>query len=485
VELTTPSVYEYEIAKHDDFQYGFESIIRNTAILDRMLVSAETDYIIGGRVTPDAESLGVRIGRIWGNGLALDIPVFNGTVSDVVPVAAAVSDRRFDCVQVRAVMEEYDTQRRAFFNPETEGGQYFMTPTRKRLKVECFIKQGTEGQDVAPPADEGWLKLAELLVEPEAVTFTEGDIRGVTAIYQGEENAEWTAEKKRTFDLGSTLELKTILAKEHTVTGEHREKVIKAVNIDFGTGAGQVNAKSVPLGEAITIGTDEFEALDSVYAALVKEVQFRRAKDRELAEAIAALDKAITGVGANDIQQFLAQMSLAENVRAASLDNINLAESAGVIDGVEIGDGDFVLLAGQTDKRENGIYIVQNAALVRASGFTDGMEQAFDDLYIPVSGGDVHAGKIFTVSTEEYAVGEDNVDFLETAFSFARLPGKIVIRDINGKTEIDTDITKLLAFREWSPVCHYNPLDPAFYDGMPYYANPEAPPSVVRASGAM
>jgi hypothetical protein len=294
VDLTTPAVYEHEIAKHDDFQYGFESIIRNTAVLDRMLVSAESDYIVGGRVTPDAAVLGVRIGRMWGNGPALDIPVFNDAVSDVVPAAAAVSDRRADTVQVRAVMEEYDTQRRAFFNPETESGQYFPTPTKKRLRVECDIKQGIEGQDAAPAADAGWLKLAELVVEPGASTFSEEDIKGVTAIYQGEENTEWTNERTRTFDLGSALELKTILAKEHTVEGVHRAKVIKSINIDFGTGAGQVSAKNVPLGEEIKIGTDEFSALDSVYAALVKEVGYRHTNIAALAQAIAIINETIS-----------------------------------------------------------------------------------------------------------------------------------------------------------------------------------------------
>jgi hypothetical protein len=296
VDITTPSVYEHEIAKHDDFQYGFESIIRNTAVLDRMLVSSETYYIVGGIVTQYAAVLGIHIGKTWGNGLTLDVPVFNDTVSDVVLAAAAVSDRRVDTVQVRAVMEEYDTQRRAFFNPETESGQYFPTPTKKRLRVECGIKQGIEGQDVAPAADAGWLKLAELVVEPGASTFTEEDIKGVTAIYQGEENTEWTAERTRTFDLGSTLELKTILAKEHTVSGEHRAKVIKAVNIDFGTGAGQVSAKNVPLGEEIKIGTDEFNALDSVYAALVKEVGYRRTNIAALAQAIAIINGTIAAM---------------------------------------------------------------------------------------------------------------------------------------------------------------------------------------------
>lgn len=293
MDITTPAVYEHEIAKHDDFQYGFEGLIRNMAMLDRMLVSAEKDYIIGGAVTPDTASLGVRVGRMWGNGASLDYPIFHDSVSDAVPVILPVSGSRIDTVQVQAVLEEYDEQRRAFFNSETESSQYYRTPTKKRLLIKCEIKRGAEGQEAAPETDAGWLKLAEILIDPGTERLTGDNIRGVTAIYQNEENTAWTAEKTRTFILGSDLDLKTMLAKEHTATGEHRAKVIHAANIDFGVGNNQVNGKTIPLGQAYKSGDDEFSATDTLYASLVREIEYRRTAVTALAAAITLINGTI------------------------------------------------------------------------------------------------------------------------------------------------------------------------------------------------
>jgi hypothetical protein len=293
VDITTPSVYEHEIAKHSDFQDGFESIIRNTAILDRMLVSAEYDYVIGGKLTPAAGSLAFTIGKMWGNGLALDLPVFNNALSDPIPLSPPVSDERIDTVQIRAVLEESDRQRRAFFNPETESGQYYNTPTKKRLKIEWGVLQGTEGALIAPDAEPGWLKLAEIIVAPGMTTLPIDNIKPITAIYQGEENTAWTNQKKRTFSLGSQLELKTILALEHTITGEHRANVIHAGNIDLGPGSNQLNAQKIPLGETYTAGTDIFNGMDSLFACLVKEIGYRRSCVATLAAAVSIINTTI------------------------------------------------------------------------------------------------------------------------------------------------------------------------------------------------
>ncbi|GMO51984.1 MAG: hypothetical protein Pg6C_17150 [Treponemataceae bacterium] len=293
MDITTPAVHEHEIAKHDDFQYGFEGLVRNIAMLDRMLVSAEKDYIIGGAVTPDAASLGVRIGRMWGNGASLDYPVFHDSVSAAIPVAPPGGGSRIDTVQVQAAFEEYDEQRRAFFNPETESGQYYLTPTKKRLAVKCEIKRGVEGQGAAPETDAGWLKLAEIIVDPGVTGIAADDIKCVTAIYENEENTEWTREKTRTFILGSDLALKSILAKEHTITGEHRQQVIRAANILFGVGNNKVNGTVIPLGQNYQSGNDEFNATDTLYESLVKEIDCRRTAVAALAAAIAVINQTI------------------------------------------------------------------------------------------------------------------------------------------------------------------------------------------------
>jgi hypothetical protein len=292
-EITTALVHENEIAKSDDFLQGFTSLIKNTAVLDRMLVSADIDYVVGGEVVPDAATLGIRIGKLWGNGNSLEMPIFQDKISDLIHLTSPLEDIRVDTVQVRCLFEEYDKQRRSFFNPDIEAGQYYVVPTKLRLKTEYIIKKGTEGQGIAPEADKGWIKLAEIYLEPEMVTLPEESVKNVTAIFQSEENASWTNQKNRTFNLGSLVDLKTMFAKEHDIGGHHRDRVIKANNIDFGTGSNQVNGIKIPLGGDFEVGSDRFEALDSYYDAFIKEVLYRRANHASNVVAIQTINQII------------------------------------------------------------------------------------------------------------------------------------------------------------------------------------------------
>jgi len=294
-EITTALVHDNEIAKSDDFIHGFTSLIRNTAILDRMLVSAVSDYVIGGKVTPDAGP-SIRVGKIYGNGHALDLPIYSDEISGNIPVLMPTENIRVDTVQVRAFYEEFDQQRRSFFDPDLTIGQYFVVPTKLRLKIEYQIKQGIEGQGVAPDADIGWIKLAEISLEPGMDTLPAENIRNVTAIYQGEDNDDWTNQKNRTFDLGSILDLKTMFAREHTVEGIHRQKVIKSLNIDFGVGFPKVNGKCIPLGKKIILGTDEFNAEDSLYRSLRREILYRQANYETNQRAIKQINQVISQI---------------------------------------------------------------------------------------------------------------------------------------------------------------------------------------------
>jgi hypothetical protein len=276
-EITTALVHENEIAKADDFLHGFTSLIKNTAVLDRMLVSANIDYIIGGEVFPDSASLGIRVQKLWGNGNGHELPVFLGEVSDIIPLILPMADNRIDTLQVKCEFEEYDKQRRSFYNPDLTVGQYFAVYTKMRLKTIFEVKQGAEGQDIAPDADTGWVKLAEICLEPGLVTLPEENIKTITAIYQGENNGDWTNQKNRTFNLGSFLDLKTMFGKEHTVDGHHRDRVITANNIAFGIGSNEVNAKKIPLGQNYNIDNEVYEETDSIRECLMKEGLYRKA----------------------------------------------------------------------------------------------------------------------------------------------------------------------------------------------------------------
>jgi hypothetical protein len=295
-DITTALVHEHEIAKNTDFQHGFESLIRNAAILDRMLVSTDIDYLVGGGVRPGTAAVGIQIEKMWGNGLLLDLPIYNKQLTPLIPITPPASDTRIDTVQARGFFEAYDNQRRAFYNSDTETGQFFDVSTKERLIIQYQVKHGVAGTDVAPEADTGWLKLAEIVVRSGISVIVANDVHNVTAIHQGEENPAWTTQKSRTFLVIPSQELQQLFLAEHTSKGVHGQSVIKKDNIDFGTGTNQVSGKSVPFGENYnTPGSGEsFLATDSLWAALIKEIVYRRANVTSLSEAIAAIGALIS-----------------------------------------------------------------------------------------------------------------------------------------------------------------------------------------------
>jgi hypothetical protein len=297
-DITTALVHEHEIAKNTDFQHGFESLIRNAAILDRMLVPTGIDYLVGGGVRPGTAAVGIQIEKMWGNGLLLDLPIYNKGLTPLVPITPPTGDTRIDTVQARGFFEAYDSQRRAFYGPDTGTGQFFDVNTKERLIIQYQVKQGVVGTDAAPEADVGWLKLAEIVVRPGISVIAASDVHNVTAARQGEENLAWTTQKSRTFLVIPLQELQWLFLKEHTSEGTHGQSVIKKNNIDFGAGANQVNGKSVPFGEKYnTPGSGEsFLATDSLWAALIKEIVYRRAKDAALSEAISAIGESAVDI---------------------------------------------------------------------------------------------------------------------------------------------------------------------------------------------
>jgi hypothetical protein len=198
-DITTALVHEHEIAKNTDFQHGFESLIRNAAILDRMLVSTDIDYLVGGGVRPGTAAVGIQIEKMWGNGLLLDLPIYNKQLTPLIPITPPTGNTRIDTVQARGFFEAYANQRRAFYNPYTGTGQFFDVNTKERLIIQYQVKQGAVGAIAAPEADTGWLKLAEIVVRPGISVIAAADVHNVTAVRQGEENPAWTTQKSRTF----------------------------------------------------------------------------------------------------------------------------------------------------------------------------------------------------------------------------------------------------------------------------------------------
>jgi hypothetical protein len=136
------------------------------------------------------------------------------------------------------------------------------------------------------------------------------------------------------------------------------------------------------------------------------------------------------------IQKTLAQYGYSKSDAAVNArDNVGI-EAGGLltIDGVDLAAGDAVLLSGQTDRKENGLYTAEEGPWERLDGYGPEDGKAFTHEYIYIEKGE-DAGKLFTIGTQEYVIGETDIEFFETAFSFKKLPGKKVIRDRNGNFE--------------------------------------------------
>lgn len=80
------------------------------------------------------------------------------------------------------------------------------------------------------------------------------------------------------------------------------------------------------------------------------------------------------------------------------------------IDGVNVAAGDRILLVGQSDLEENGIYVVTDpgnggpALLTRAPDFTD-VSQIFTGVTIAVNAGDEHANSTWKLITDPIVAG--------------------------------------------------------------------------------
>jgi hypothetical protein len=170
--------------------------------------------------------------------------------------------------------------------------------------------------------------------------------------------------------------------------------------------------------------------------------------------------------------------------------NVDLGTGGALsIDGVQLGAGDIVLVTRQDDKKENGLYTVQSGSWARLSGYGEEDGAAFDFKYVLIQSGETDAGKLYTIGNEEYAIGETELEFVETGFSVSALPGKIAIRDREGNFEgngatvpVLTAIT-VASLPDKSAYTEGDAFNPVglvvrgiFSDGSLQNINPEVPP---------
>jgi hypothetical protein len=416
--LSTAKIYENEIVKAVDFSFSNDQTIQNiVAIMKGILTKGDFDMVIGGMVTPyQSGGMNVAIAPVFVHGREDNIDVVDTEQHQPISIepASNIMDR-IDIIQLRGIEEEYAYQNRKFRNPETEIISTQEISTKKRIKLDIMVKKGTNGENVAPQTDVGYVKLAEIFVLSGTVDITVDNIKNITARYSGAQNSDWTNEATKTFNPGYLTDIVEKFLANHTETGDHKTDVIKAPMIKFGNDTGYVNATIIPIGQSVSIQGVNYNAL-SVVAQIIN--------------ALATAINLAYPYANNILSRY---MLLPDTPVAASTENVDISTGGQLtIDGIVCSTGQLVFIKDQTDPKENGFWQVQTGSWNRYNGYTAETPDAFNNKLILIKAGTINHGKIFYMEKNS-AIGNDNLVFMESMFSSYNLPGKVFIRDIEGK----------------------------------------------------
>jgi hypothetical protein len=105
-----------------------------------------------------------------------------------------------------------------------------------------------------------------------------------------------------------------------------------------------------------------------------------------------------------------------DNVRVATVSNINLSAPGTSIDGVTLSVGDRVLVKNQTDAKENGIYIYNGASTPMTRAPDANTADELENAVVVVDEG-TQAGTTWRQTSVNFTLGTDNVNW--TSFGAA------------------------------------------------------------------
>ena len=269
--FNTAHVMDNEIVKANDFEFAFEKVVENVSKATQMLLESNQDFVINGKVLP-YQGMNVQISPIFGVCKSTGIP-FGRTETAVMEYGFEESGSgRRDIIEVKGEWETYDNQQRAFNDPDTNVQTYQYVDTKKLMRPVYRIKKGVEGSNVAPEVDEGYVKIAEVVIRANNSTITASDIKNITADIAGLDNEGWTTEANITYNVGYISEVNERFRVQHNADGTHKDNVINTDSLDIGTGSKQVNGNVLPIGSVISIPGQTTTASDSIVATITKAV---------------------------------------------------------------------------------------------------------------------------------------------------------------------------------------------------------------------
>ena len=412
---------ENEIVKATDFQYAHDQQYKNIALVLKTIVSGSGhNFILGGSVAPYTNGgMNVQVDGLLAYCDANEEVGIETEMTKPVSVEAAddTLDRK-DTVQVSIAKVGYDEQSRAFIDPDTKVKNFEHINTKKKVVLNISVKKGSNGSEIAPAVDEGCVKIAEISVPAGTLNITADLIENVTSRVAGGENSNWTADKTSTF---APVYLATLIQSyltQHNEDGSHKNNAIVAAMLKFGTDTGAINSSLIPIGESMTLNKVAHESVEST---------------KEVVKAIVTFCNSVYAYANNIFSRY---SFLNATIAAVSTENIDVTTGGETtIDGVAVTAGQIVFLKDQTDKKENGLWVVQTGSWNRAENFGE-TTTAFDHKLIYAEAGTANKGKVFFLPGETYTIGTDELDFTEANFTPDATAHKFIMRDKNGRAKV-------------------------------------------------
>lgn len=395
--LSTATVFENEIMKRSDFQYGYDGAFRNAAlVMQKLIYDGKNDFVIGGFVKPYISGgMNISVSPIMAyEWTTKNIVVESGITEPISLEDADDQYSRRDTIEIRGIEQEFDSQTRAYKDPETGIKTFAATNTKKRIVMEVKVKKGSRGSNIAPPVDKGYVKLAEIYIPAGTLNIIESNIFNISARFADGENESWTLDKQGVFNPQDISFLMKIFCLGHNDDGTHKKGSISREALAVGTGLGELNATNIPAGVSLWVGNRHFESTEVISSLL------------ECMGALANNAKPY----ANSILSRYERLDLSP--QAASTQNVDIITGGEVtIDGIFCPDGSLVFLKDQENAIENGFWKVRTGQWVRWEGFKAGNINCFVYKFIVVPNGKTNGGSVFYLETDTCIIDEDELHF--------------------------------------------------------------------------
>lgn len=257
--LRNSNLQDNEIVKATDVQLIGDGGIENLGKAIKTLFGSSKSVVIGGKLTPHTvgSALAAKMSPIMGVGAGNENLFIDHEgkfynegdtePSEIITFVAADSSSRRDIVEIKAGEITAAEQTRQFYDPETESYSYSQTDTEKRNILILKVKKGTAGSDSAPTVDEGFVKLAEVVIPGNAITLEAGNIFNITADIEGVDNNGWTNEKQVTINPGTIKDITAKFRAIHNSDGSLKDDVIAASKIIL-SGSGALRGSGIQKG---------------------------------------------------------------------------------------------------------------------------------------------------------------------------------------------------------------------------------------------